>query len=462
MRQRTPFRPALAAALPALALALAVPATRAGAPPRTLVLALDGVPHRVVEQAREAGAFSGWPPTSRLIAPFPSMTNVSFTLMTERLGTGPAAGYELQHYDWERDEVTGGNPLRYAERSFDWKERFDVASKSLGQKLAVYTRPLRHVGRQLKETERALAEPAPETLMVHLSATDALQHLKGDEPTLLVVLALDEWIDDARERHRLRHGRDLRVLLLSDHGNSCRKIRRVSGLKRHLRDAGLRPAKHLRRPHDVVVSTFGMAGYGALYTGPEHAETAARAVVRGEGVDLAAWRVGPQELRVVGRAGEAAVCWAGDDQARVRYAYQPLRGDPLDLLAARDRLAERGLLDAQGHADDRDWLRASADGSYPDALNRLAEGLVGEHLRNRATVLVSMLPGRAWGWKTAAAFAWLRGGRLEGTHGGLDHDSSAGFLLASDPELRPAATVRARGALEGLVPDGTRLVAGAQ
>jgi hypothetical protein len=36
--------------------------------PRTLILALDGVPFRVVERARDRGAFAGWPPTSRLIA----------------------------------------------------------------------------------------------------------------------------------------------------------------------------------------------------------------------------------------------------------------------------------------------------------------------------------------------------------------------------------------------------------
>ena len=33
--------------------------------PRTLVLALDGIPFRTVERARLEGAFEGWPATSR-------------------------------------------------------------------------------------------------------------------------------------------------------------------------------------------------------------------------------------------------------------------------------------------------------------------------------------------------------------------------------------------------------------
>ena len=76
-----------------------------------------------------------------------------------------------------------------------------------------------------------------------------------------------------------------------------------------------------------------------------------------------------------------------------------------------------------------DWLRATALAENPDALHRLVEAFTGDHLSNHATVLFSMRPGRAWGWKSAKAGSWLRGGHLEGTHGGLDRGSSVGFFL---------------------------------
>ena len=63
--------------------------------------------------------------------------------------------------------------------------------------------------------------------------------------------------------------------------------------------------------------------------------------------------------------------------------------------------------------------------------------LAGSHVVNRASVLLSLRPGFGWGWKSAAVFAWFRGGALEGTHGGLDQDASVGFLLADRPALWP-------------------------
>ena len=46
--------------------------------PRTLILALDGVPYESVLAAQEMGAFKGWAKPRPMVSPFPSMTNVGF------------------------------------------------------------------------------------------------------------------------------------------------------------------------------------------------------------------------------------------------------------------------------------------------------------------------------------------------------------------------------------------------
>jgi hypothetical protein len=172
-------------------------------------------------------------------------------------------------------------------------------------------------------------------------------------------------------------------------------------------------------------------------------------------VAIAAWRKGPGQLAVVSAEGEAVVRWRGECERR-EFAYEPQRGDPLLLDEATAALAADGLLDDAGFGSDRAWLRYTARAENPDALHRLVASLTGDHLLNHATVLFSLRPGRSWGWKSAKAGSWLRGGRLEGTHGGLDRGSSVGFFLPDDAaRVPPDRVVRAAEALEGyLAPEG--------
>jgi hypothetical protein len=439
-------------------LATAVPLGQvrpAGHPgPRTLILALDGIPYRVVERARDMGAFADWPPTSRLIASFPSVTNVSFSEMLQPAGIGPAPGYEFSHFDRRRNCKVNGSPFRYRRRSFAWRDEFDSIGRTLGSKLTNYTRPRKKTWKELAQAESALLASPADVVLAHVGATDALQHLRGDKATLKLMLGVDEWIVGLRRRHEERVGRPLRVVLLSDHGNTDGKIEGASGFKRRLRNAGLRVSGRLDDDRDVVATTFGVVGYGALFLDPGHADRAARAMAAHPAVAIAVWKKGPDELAVVSADGEAIVRWRGECDRR-EFAYEARRGDPLRLTEAAGALAADGLLDEAGFAGDRDWLRYTALAENPDAPHRLVASLTGDHLLNHATVLFSLRPGRSWGWKSAKAGSWLRGGHLEGTHGGLDRESSVGFFLPDEAaRVPPDRVVRAADALTDLLVSG--------
>jgi hypothetical protein len=106
-------------------------------------------------------------------------------------------------------------------------------------------------------------------------------------------------------------------------------------------------------------------------------------------------------------------------------------------------------------------LVASADATYPDAPRRIVDALTGTHVENVASVVFSIEPGRAWGRKAGYFGARLKGGLLEGTHGGLDSGSSRGFFLVNDPALDPGRAVSAAEALDFLTTDdGGRPVLG--
>ena len=423
--------------------------------PRTLVLALDGIPHRVVVEARERGAFSDWTEPRRMISPFPSVTNVSFTVMLETFGVEPARGYEFRHFDRENNHMSRVSPFTYRKQSFAWREMFDSMGRSIGSKIAVYTIPWRKSKKELASAETALLELPHELILAHVGSTDALQHLRGDKQTTKMVLELDEWLVGLRERHLEETGRELRVVLLSDHGNTDGKVRGMKGVQKRLERAGLRVRKKLSEPGDVVAEPFGLVSYGALYLDPSRAECAATALVGHPTIELAAWLSGPDEIQVMSTDGRARIVWRGDDGAR-EFAYRPLAGDPLMLGDTVARLNAAGRLDREGFAPDAVWFRESALSLYPDAMHRLRDSLVGDHLVNHATLLFSVAEGYSWGQKSARWGSWLRGGRIEGTHGGLDAESTNGFLMSTDPSLDSGFAVRAENALADLAQERLR------
>jgi hypothetical protein len=373
------------------------------------------------------------------------MTSVSFAELFRPLRAAPSDGYELRHFDLARNAVVG-NPLRPRRHGGSWKTCCDVAFQALAAKVAMYGTP-RWTGRlEVAAAETAVLGSTTDPIVAYVGSTDGLAHMYGDEAMVRFLLELDASLRRLARRHQTVHRRALRVVIFSDHGMGRVPVRSVGDVSGALRRAGLRVARRLRDPEDVVASTFGVVGYGALYVAPALAEAAARGIVRHEGVELAAWSPEPCTVDVVSRDGRARVRWRAEGEGR-RFACECAGLDPLRLDEVRRRLAREARLGPDGFAADRDWLAATADGQYPDALRRLADAFAGDRVRSRAPVLFSLAPGRAWGWRSAHVAARFAGGRIEGTHGGLDRDSSLGFLLTDDAAASPPPVVRASEAL---------------
>jgi hypothetical protein len=411
---------------------------------RLLVLALDGVPLRVVEAARAEGAFAGWGEPVSLVSTFPSMTNVAFTAMLEGFGVETIDGYELRHYDGATNRLLGGDGAG----GYPWKKLFGVIGDSFAAKTALYTSPGRRARKVVSLVESALlASATPPVVLAHLAPTDMLAHLRGDGAMLEVVLDVAAALERIVPEHRERFGVELEVVLLSDHGNTAGKVAYTDGLRDALRAAGFRFGKRLDRPRSVVAPTYGAVSYGALYLDPALAEEAASAAVGHPSVDLAAWLDGDGRLRVLAPRGRAAVRWSETPAGRA-FSYEVDSGDPLRLLRTRASLAGLGELDERGFATEQAWRRAGTGDWYPSALPRLVDSLDRRYVDNPATVILSLGPSYAWGLASVRLGASVMGGRLEGTHGGLDRESSLGFLMARDGTRQPLGPVAAERALD--------------
>jgi hypothetical protein len=415
-----------------------------GDEPKTLILALDGVPYRSVLAARELGAFEDWGEPRPMVSPFPSMTNVGFAAILSPFGAEAIPGYELRRYDPQSDRVVGGGML---DTKFSWREVFDLQLDSWWAKVGLYMTPRRHAMQEMRRLTQFVLDSPDELILALVSSTDSLTHFQGDAAIVRTLLDLSDDIEELRRLHRQLHGRDLRLVMLSDHGNAPHKVRRPSGIDKILRRAGLRPAKRLDRPENVVAVTFGVVGYGALYCDESQAEVAARAMLEHHGVHLAAFREDPNRVRVVSAEGEAVVLRRESPSGEL-FAYRPVGGDPLDLLDELGLMEAVGVVDSQGFASRDAWFEWTAHSRYPDAATRLYDSLNGVWVSNAASVIFSFQPGYAWGIKAAEIGAWLRAGLLEETHGSLDRDSTWGFYITSDADPISASAVRADRVLE--------------
>jgi len=414
--------------------------------PRTLILALDGMPFRVIEQAQSQGAFADWPPVKPLISTFPSMTNVGFVALLDPFGADPIGGYEVRRYDPERNTVTGGGPVHYKHKAYSWKKQFDVMSRTLFQKSGSYFGAKKHALNELEHVEQAVLTSPKQLILAHIGATDVMVHFHQDEPVVELMLEFSERLELLRQRHLEALGRPLRVVIISDHGNVVGKVKSQGGIKSLLREAGLHPTKHLNQPNDVVPVSYGVVSYGALYLDPALAEVAARAALKHPAVNLAAWLAGERELQVRDKHGDALIRWRDEAEGR-HFSYEPGTGDPLVLSAAQAGLSASGLLDSNGFAFEEDWFDTTALLEFPDAPRRLVDALTGTYVDTPATVMLSFEKGTAWGFKPARVGAWMLGGQLESTHGGLDRESTWGVFLRSDPPPRERVAIRADQAL---------------
>ena len=347
-----------------------VPGSR---PARTVVIAIDAVPYAVFARLQREGLFREFFPAARMVAPFPSLTNVGYTAI---LKTAPVLGYEDKYYDPAANRVGGGVGDRLGNRYKEvapFHELFDWEPPHLWG-VTIYYFPMTVSRAELRKIEEILHTSEDEELVLYFGGTDALGHVrgwKGFEECLRLV-------DQVVRGFLAAGGAERRVVLFSDHGTTAVPSRRID-LGAALAKGGFRLESSLERPGDVVAPAYGLVGAIPLYTRCGEEAAVARAVAAAPGVDFAAWREG-DEVRAV----------SGDG-----------RPDPLD------------------RPEDR----------YPDLRARVEQGLR-SYVAHPASVIVSLEDGWHYGSGLFEALA-----NMKGTHGSATEGASVGFVASNVDRL---------------------------
>lgn len=364
--------------------------------PRRLLLCLDGVPHKLIEAARHRGLFDAFASPTRLLSPFPTMTNVALSAM---LGATPPAGYESLYFDRSARELRGGIRKYIGRRTPDkipssYMDDLDY-QEPLPFEFLIYVAPESIWRADMgKFRERFRAAPPDRDYFAFLKATDGLLHSQGPARLAIALESLDQILREISEHC----GSETEIVMFSDHGMNLEQNRR-SPLKSTLERRGLR----------VVIPAFGLCSYVAIYCDEQVIPEVARATVEVEGVDFAVYK-----------DGQAVVVESDRGRARIESADEGLRyvtetGDPLEL----------GFF-GRGFKTDESWFQETASHKYPDAVPNIYKSLFTPRVQHTADVLVSLKDGYYFGWTPFGRFV-----NLEATHGNALQSSSNAFLMST-------------------------------
>ena len=446
LRSRTALYPLL------LMVAQAMPSIGSASLPARLILLVDGVSYCDVKalqegtsskatRGRTTQAFQfGYFPVSRLISTFPSVSDPAWN---EILGNPPAPGYQRTYFS----EATGsGASENGVTSSAEYEKQMTWQLRGNLRRLASYGSPVRAFRYELSEVIKNFLQSDGQEANFYalIHSTDSAQHLWGDINSMLCVL--DESLQELRAIYRAREGKELEILILSDHGNNHAGSGKRIGIRHFLAKHGYRIRNSLTRPKDVVLPTAGIESWVEIHNSPSETINLVQLLSHLDGVDLVTARLPNEKNRfiVMSSKGERAVIeWNSQDDS---FKYESETGDPLRYRPVVEALASRHVLDSKGFATADSWMAATLTHHYPLALERIVRGHTKVTL-NPASILISLDNAHVHsGWLIMRGIALVRSG---GTHGALDDISSTGVLLSSFAPTQDTSTSRVAALFDG-------------
>ncbi|OWY71814.1 hypothetical protein B7486_09140 [cyanobacterium TDX16] len=380
---------------------------------RQLVVLLDSIPYGVVREAWQAGRFRLFPPPSRVISPFPVMTDLSFS---EFFGVSPSPGAESEYYDG--NILHGGYDVYAAEGNAGWIDHTDYHLQFIAHAVA-YLWPDIWYGHELGKIQRHFFRGLENPFVGYVVTTSGLGATQGRNGHQSALVRLDRFCQAVMFEMRGR----VQITLMSDHGHCLLPSKRIP-LSDLLKKFGYRITSRLRGPGDVVVPEFGVVNFAGVYT--KSPDSVARDLIGVDGIELTTFLDTDDAVVVQSRDGLARIrrSVAGDG-----YRYDCEHGDPLQLLPVVDALRRNGEVGPDGSIADDALFDSTKDHLYPDALHRLWRAFHGLMV-NPPDVMISVQDG----WHCGSALM-TKLVDVSAAHGSLNADSSGGFVMTTNGPL---------------------------
>jgi hypothetical protein len=422
--------------------------------PKRLVVAIDGVSYRDMKALQEGVTYrdskgkqihrrafnQGYFPVSRNVSTFPSTSDVAWT---DILGDRPLPGYQRTFFSTAANSELSVNPIT---SSMEYERQMNCQVENSFFRAMSYAVPVHMFNHETRELVNRFLQSTNEadTYYAYLRSTDDAQHLSGD--IFAVLCTLDETLKELRARYRASEGRELQVLILSDHGHNHSGVGHRVKVRAFLKKAGYRLSQSIESPKDIVLPTAGIESWVEIHNSPSETEKLIQLLWHLRGVDVLTARI-PGEINqfaVVNSKGErASIEW---NVANNSFRYSPETGDPINYLPVIEALTRKNQLGTDGFASADAWMTETLTHRYPLALERIARGHTQITL-NPATILISLsndFVHASWLLKKGSDLV-----RSGSTHGGLDDLNSNGILLSSFAPTTDTSTRRLAALFEG-------------
>lgn len=430
-----------------IAIRLAGPSTASSeAARRTLIVLLDAIPFEAVERITnpsqgETALFQDLKGPVPMVSTFPSGTNVAIPALLAPFGVGVSPGYENLHYDWVRNKVRGGDVINYYLIEFPWRGFFDVTRTGIAVGGLNALNPVKGSITQLQKGIDGFVASGKDLYTIYVGETDLVMHFSGPDAARPVFEALEAMIREVRQEHP---DRPFDVVILSDHGvDGGEPLKNVRNpVLTALKKAGYRYKNKLKRPHDVVLTPYGLVSNLEAYTRDEIKPRVAEVLANVPGIDLCVFET-PSGWVIEGTDGKA-VFRRHDTPEGKCWSYEPLHGDPLRYLPLIDAFSQRTgkTIDC---LPDEAWFEASVDCEYPDAFFRLEQAFA--LVENPASVACSLSPEYVYGARMTDYGSKIASGPLQWTHGALHREATLGFLMSDRADWNPPRFARFNTAL---------------
>jgi len=377
---------------------------------RHLVLILDGVGLDLISEFYADGHFRMFYPPSRIITPYPSMTDIC---LTQVLGTRRPIAYEARYFDRDTNRMVGGSQAYLDGTNEPHLYLFDYTASTTDRGLG-FLWPGYIYGKEIGDARRAFEQSTDPEFIAYFGSAAGLGTRDGRKGHAEVLEKIERLINyviwDSRG--------NVTITLMSDHGHSYTAAKPWP-VSKHLANKGWKLSDHLDGSNRTAVQTrFGLVTFASFNT-LKPADLAGD-LLGCDGIDIISYTDGDR-VAAMNVYGQKAVI----RHRNGRFAYEPVTGDPLMLGNVLAQLTP----DAAGYYDARELAVATAWHVYPAPLQRLWEGhftVVDEP----ANVLVSLRNDTFTGSDGFAGSV-----KVASTHGSLNRQNTLGFVMSTAGQM---------------------------
>jgi uncharacterized protein len=380
-----------------------------------LILLLDSLPFQTMADRYHDGDFRWFSPPQKMIAPFPSLTEICYG---DVMHCPPLPGAIDQYYDPRDEQRKGIVWQRFWGFDQPWERRMYYRANFMQDALS-FLHPDEWYAAELEQARLALERSPDRVTVVYLGSAASMVCKYGKS-------GAERVLDGARQLClQLLYERRgaIKISMMADHGHNYMESKNIS-LDPMLASAGFHPADKIRGPKDCIVELNALVTYVGVDT--LQPDEVAKALCSHEPIELAVYTQGSRII-VRSRNGTAAIeCRNG------RLRYLPLDADVLGYGSLIAQLKAEGQMDSDGFATDEVWFQQTLDHAWPNAPRRVWDALHGEVI-NPPTVMLSLKDGYYAGDPGYEKYI-----KMASTHGGLNQINSATFVITMTGRLHGA------------------------